>query len=486
MDSPTRMLQENLLTLLCWSPDNAKIIQNCVEVKLYEGQYKEIAKRIYSYLDKYNRPPGDHVADLFQEELEGEDKRKAYTWHSLLMQIHEARESVDETFIMDRLDAFVRMQRLREGIILSADKLRSGGELALDEAEEILTASTKKALSAFNPGIQLSNKQQVIQSLESISIPSFHTGISQLDSRNLGPARKELHLFIAPKGKGKSWWLIHLGKTISRIDRAKVLHITLELSARQTIGRYIQSFFSVAKHKGTFNSISFASDEDDKKEWEFNSEETEIPLTFKQNDFLQIIGEKIDDFEHQLKRIYVKEFPTDGLTIAGLNAFIDALENRLKWVPDVLLLDYVDLMSINVKDYRIDLGSLFKKLRGLAVERNIAIVTASQSNRQGASSKLVRSTNVGEDWSKVQTADTVITYSQTPEEEGLGLARLLIEHSRSQEGGTLLLITQSYRVGQFVIDSHIMDKTYWDKIKSFSNGGKKEEKEDDENGEEKE
>ena len=479
MDSPTRMMQENLLTLLCWSSkDQAKVIQNCIEWRLFEGQYREIAKRIYSYLDKYNRPPGDHIADLFQEELEGEDKRKAYAWHSLLMQIHEARESIDNDFIMERLEIFVRMQRLREGIILSADKLRSGGELSLDEAEEILIASTKKALSAFNPGIQLSNKQQVIQALESISTPSFHTGISQLDTRNLGPTRKELHLFIAPKGRGKSWWLTHLGKTISSIDRAKVLHVTLELSARQTVGRYMQSLFSVAKHEGTFNSITFTSD---KKEWELDSEKVEIPLTFKQPDFLQIIGEKVDDFEQRLKRIYVKEFPTDGLTITSLNAFMDALENRLKWVPDVLLLDYADLMSINVKDYRIDLGSLYKKLRGLAVERNIAVVTATQTHRAGATAKHVRSTNVGEDWSKVQTADTVITYSQTPEEKGLGLARLMVEHSRAQEDGITLLITQSYPIGQFVIDSHMMDNTYWDKIKNGSNGGK--EGEDKEGGE---
>ncbi|MFH1738370.1 MAG: hypothetical protein ABIH23_05135, partial [bacterium] len=114
-----------------------------------------------------------------------------------------------------------------------------------------------------------------------------------------------------------------------------------------------------------------------------------------------------------------------------------------------------------VRDYRIALGSLYKDLRGLAVERNIAIATASQTNREFAGKKLITGRGVAEDYSKIATCDTIITYNQTEAEMRLGTARLYVDKGRNEEAKFSVMIAQSYKTGQFCLRSRRMAPRYW-------------------------
>lgn len=480
MESPGRMLQENLLVLLVWSPTAAPIIRNSMDYKLFEGHYREVARRAYDYLDEYKKPPSDHIADLFAPELEGKDQLKAREWELLLHQLYDSKDSVDEDFTLGRLHTFIRLQTIRDTVLLTADKLRSGGENVLDEIENLWSKANKNLLKSFDPGLQLSDKAGVLRSLEKRDEPAFHTGIKALDDRGLGPGRKELHLLIAAAKHGKSWWLMHLGKAAWAANRAHVLHITLEISQEQTVTRYLQSIFGIAKREGTYVRSKFTED------GKIDRETLKNVLTFKDEEFDQKLSGKLDGFKNRLKRIIVKEFPTGSLTINGLKAYLDSLEAQMNWVPDLLLLDYADLMFTGGRDeYRINLGNLYKELRGLAVERNIAIATASQTNREGAGVKLVRETHVGEDWSKIPTADTVLTYSRTIEERKLGLARLTVTNSRKEEDGIIILITQNYALGQFAQSSRVMSigPDYWNMVSQVEKEEQKEESEREGHGE---
>jgi len=65
----------------------------------------------------------------------------------------------------------------------------------------------------------------------------------------------------------------------------------------------------------------------------------------------------------------------------------------------------------------------------------------------------VRGRHVAEDWSKIGTADTVLTFSRTARERERGLARVGVEAARGAEDGYSVLIAQNYHVGQFCLDS---------------------------------
>jgi replicative DNA helicase len=155
-------------------------------------------------------------------------------------------------------------------------------------------------------------------------------------------------------------------------------------------------------------------------------------------------------------RFLIKEFPTSTLSVAGLNAYLDSLAKVHRFVPDVLLIDYPDLMAVDSRNLRTDLGVIYKQIRGVAVKRNLALATVTQGTRQSTQSRVVSENMVAEDFSKVATADTILTYSQTPEEKKLGLARIMVANARDAEDKYIVLVSQNYATGQFCIDSAFM------------------------------
>ncbi len=467
-DKPTAVLQENLITLLCFSPEHASLIRNSVDIHLFEGEYRDIAEKAYFYFDQYGSPPDEHIADLFEEILQGEDSKKAEVLNRLLKDLWASRKTIHPEYVMDRLDAFIRMQRMKEGIIGAAQKIQSGGDLAIEEAEEILSASIQRGLQLFDPGIFFSDSERALSFLDK-QMDSFPTGIPELDRRSLGPGRKELHLFVAPMKRGKTWWLVNLGKRAWWQDRKKVLHVTLEMSEERMIGRYIQCLFGIPKRdeKTVISKFELEEVEDEKgrKLWNHlvgvTEKQVKHKIALSDPKIKEYLRKKITQHGVSMDRILIKQFPTGFLTINGLIAYLDSLEMTRKFVPDLLIIDYPDLMKIDSGVHRIDLGRIYKELRGIAVERNIAVACASQANRAGMSATTVRDEHVAEDISKIATADCVLTYSQTDSEKEQGLARIYVANGRNDEDRFTLLISQNYSTGQFVLESTPMVSNYW-------------------------
>jgi hypothetical protein len=122
------------------------------------------------------------------------------------------------------------------------------------------------------------------------------------------------------------------------------------------------------------------------------------------------------------------------------------------------------------RNYRISIGDTLVRLRGLAQERNCAMVTT-KANRAPTCAREVDETAVAEDISKVVTADTIITYSHTDAENDLHLARLtVVTNSWYTEDGFSVVFTQSYATGQFCLDSARITSRYEDALKARREG----------------
>ncbi len=446
-DRLTLAIQENILVLLCFDKKHCKMIRNLVEPDLFESIYRDIAVRAYAYIDRFNEPPQEHISDELEEILNGKDKRKAKRYEDVLLNLYGSKDTVNPDYTISRLSSFIREQRLRAAIIESAEVLQSGSEDAAADAELIIGRAIKTNIDTFDPGVRLSDVDRVLRFLDKQD-KAFRTGISVLDEKNLGPARKALHLFIGLPKRGKTWWLTNLGKR-ALVDRYKVCHITLEVSEEITIQRYIQSLFGVAKwsqldYLVTDFGIDSLGRVEDLIRRKIN------PSAFLDDPNIRnILKKKITRWGSRFDRLLVKEFPTSKLTTKQLEGYLDTLES-VGFIPDLLLVDYIDLMKIDSRNYRHDLGGLYKDLRGIAVDRNIAVATVSQSNREGLSRKSLDEGNIAEDFSKIGTADTVITYNQTKAEKVLGLARLIVTNARNDTDGLTALISQNYAMGTFV------------------------------------
>lgn len=448
-------LQENVLTLLCFDTDSAKLIRNVVKPELFATDtYRQIAVKAIFFLDTYADAIGDHLPDEFQAELAGRDKK---VWEKTLSNLFAASKRMNSTYIIDQLKAFVHEQTLKQGMLLAMDHMEAGN---IADAEVALTASMAARIDTFDTGIVFSDPKQALSFFDHVE-DTIPMGIADLDRRGVCPAPGTQFVFIAPAKKGKSWFLIHVGKG-ALMTRKRVLHVTLEMPEPQVAQRYVQALYSYTKREAIVEVPKFKLDAQGRFVG-VDFEEVTRP-TFSDPASKKRIAKELKDHFRSDAPLIIKSFPTGSLTIAEYNAYLDTLERLNKFVPDVVLLDYPALMQLDTKNLRVDLGRIFKDLRGVAQKRNHALVVVTQGNRDSADARTTTDTNVAEDYSIIGTADNVVTYSQTLVERKKGIARLFVSNARGDEDKFTILITQAYAMGQFCLDSKLMVGDYWDRL----------------------
>ena len=453
MDHLSRVRQEDLLSLLVWDEKSAKIISGSVPDTLFEGEYGRYAREIYRYIQQYGTNPAENVASIFADDLEI-DGTSSENVRDFLQLVYDSKGQTNRDFVLDGLQTFLRQQYLKEGIIKAAGLIQNASPESLAEAENLLSDAFKQRLNLFDPGTFLSDTERSFRFLDD-DVAALPTGIPTLDSFGLGPIVGGLHLFIGLPKRGKTWWLINLGKRALMAGH-KVCHITLEMPEYQIAGRYYQALFALAKRDTDIKRTKMVLDSSGHLEG-FDEEFIKRPFAFNDPDVFRKLSAKVNKFSHKLDNIVVKQFPSGKLSVKELEAYLASLEEREGFRPDLTIVDYADLMNINSpKFYRQELGRIYVDLRGVASERQTAVATASQSSRQGMGDDGVSEATVAEDFSKIATADCVIAFDQTREEKAEGLARLKVTNARSDADNQTILITQNYATGQFATQSWLM------------------------------
>lgn len=460
MNADTRIaasLAENLLTLLCFDDKRCREARAAVTPQLFESAvFREIAGAALDFIDQFGVAIKDHLPDHLEHILNGDDARKARTYKLIVTSLFENRDSVNSEYVLASLHKFVRQQRLKSGVIEAVEALEAGD---IDKAELAVETALKAQVVSFEPGLNLSDAAAVTGLLDNLEEPGFDLGIKELDDAGAIPRRKELMLFIAPRGRGKSWFCTHVAK-FAILQRWSTVVISLEMSEKRYTVRFLQSFFSISKRNAQVRVAEFVIGR--------NGELVGIAhqfverATLKDDNITQVLSSKVRREFRQRKPLVVKAFPTGSLTVEMLEAYLEGLERHSGVTPDCIIVDYPDLMKHDAKNKRIELGQILENLRGIAVKRNAALVAVSQGNRESEKATTVTGDMAAEDISKLATADVVFTYSQTRPEKRLGLARILVEKSRNDQDKFSVLITQAYEIGQFCLDSVPLNDDYWD------------------------
>ncbi len=451
-------LQENLLVLLCYDKERAPIIRGVVDPALFGGVYRTVALRIYDFIDTFKKPPGDHLPDILSDKLEEKNGREAALYAEVIENIHAARPGINPEYAMARLEAFVEQQSLRSVAVDLARALQKETDEGLETAKRLIAGARQQSLSVFDPGTRLSDKKRALRFLD-IGDTAFPTGILELDRRGFGPTRKELMLYIANLKSGKTWWMVQLAK-MALLHRVKVLHLSLEMSEERSAQRYFQVLFAMSKRKEILPAVRFDRDELGRIAG-FRDVRLKPKLSLDDPNIRGKLEQRIDKWSTRLlDHIIIKQFPSGQLTMPMLLGYMDNLEVTERFIPDLVLLDYPDLMKINIDNPRMSIDEIYKDFRGVMVARNMAGVVVSQSHRAAAKAKQVGVDNVTEAYSKGAHADTTITYTQTAQEKKLGLARLFVAAGRNDEDKITIVISQQYGMGMFALDSNLMTGNY--------------------------
>lgn len=449
--------QENVLTLLCYDDKSARLLINAITPSLFQSKiYREIAERAFDFVMIHKVAPKDHIVDEFTEELEG-DKKDLYS--DIFTSMNELSKNINSEYVMRKLKTFISEQNLK-GAIFDAVELVENGKT--EDARALLSSNLDPDFSMFDPGVFLNKGLGLLQTNASAAIQAgYHVGIDPLDDRGFHLQSKQMLLMMASSGKGKTWWLVHLGK-MALLQGAKILHITLEVSDRVLMTRYMQTLFSISKRHGRVLYPNIMTKQKGKGLM-LDFEEVNRPALEDENVY-SIVRDQLKRLAGKGNNLLIKEFPMRQLTVPLLKAYMETLDSQYSFLPDVVIIDYPDLFDIDPRYKREQTGKVYEELRGMCTDGNFALAAVTQANRAATKARIITRDNVAEDLSKVNTSDLFITYNQTEFEKDLSLARLWVDKARNDVDGYLTLIAQSYHIGQFCMGSTLMSRRLMDEI----------------------
>jgi len=335
-----------------------------------------IIKQIREYYNEYKNVITMNVFKIKIQEIDSELLQVNVT--DTLKEVFKNIEANDLDYIKDKSLDFHKSQVLKDAIVKSVDILERDGD-----SDEIKTLID----NAMQAGVERNLGHDYLEDIEErysetarVTSPTPWDIINELMQGGLGAG--ELGVVVAPAGIGKSWVLSAMGAyAISK--GLNVIHYTLELNEAYVGLRYDSIFSGV-----------------ESQNLKYHKEE---------------VIERLDKLEGNLT---IKYYPTKACTVNTLSAHLKKVTTFGTKV-DMVLVDYADIMKdvSKAQEMRHALGNIYEDLRGLAGEMQIPIWTASQANRSALDEDVIEASKVAESYTKVMTADFVISLSRKIEDK---------------------------------------------------------------------
>lgn len=136
----------------------------------------------------------------------------------------------------------------------------------------------------------------------------------------------------------------------------------------------------------------------------------------------EFFNRKIDNIKSKtLGRLFIKEFPTAAAGVGHFRALLNELKIKKQFIPDIIYIDYLNI-CISVRSKMSNSGGMYsyvksiaEEIRGLAVEFNVPIVSATQTNREGFSSSDPGLENTSESFGLPATSDLFLVIISSEE-----------------------------------------------------------------------
>lgn len=462
--------QESIATAiaLC-SDENSNLIANLIEVELFDPPFDDIVSRCVTHRQQHKKPPGKgHIDDVFAHIFEDKDHESYRQYDSIISKMVQQVERIDTGYVLTTVSEFIRVRKMRAGIAKAVERYQQGGPKIIEDLEDIFRQNLKIRDEARDYGFTLA-EDRALGFLDRDVRDYCNIGIKELDERGVVPTRREYMAFLSPPNRGKSAFLVHCGK-FGLMKGWQVAHYTLENSDDMTSQRYFQSIFGGVRHDEQHRYVAFNKDRDSVSLRTETYTPNFIIDNYEEARAYLTIQKK--EWKNRLENLRIRRFPSGRLTMEMLEQDLDELQIVYGFQPEMLLIDMPQLMKMprraqSEQDWSA-LNELVTQLRGLAVERNTAVVAPQQGNRSSNSAGNIKAQHGSGAFNIFGIADNMITYSQTPSEERHGLARLYTQKVRNDRARTTLVITQHYDSGQFCMDSYPMSKSLRDEIKTFT------------------
>lgn len=371
-----------------------------------------------------------------------EDERDAYV--ALVKRLNE-QHAPNRDYVLRRVNDFVKA-RQRELALVEAAKLLSEGHV--DQSDNVLYKVLQSGIPEEDAGLDYLHDYSnlVGNEWEGYLMP---TGIKALNRLIGGYKRGQLVVTLGGPKAGKSWWLAHSAKT-ALLHGLNVCHISFEVSLEEQETRY-DMMFSCRGTRDIGEKRRFMT-------WDMKAKQPkECIITIKSAyDTKAVIKarQRITRFGGSLR---IKKYPQGLGTPAEVEQYLNYLETYENWVPDVLILDYPDIMDLSQfgKELRHQLNGAYIWCKGLADRNNFLVLAVSQVRRQAMARRWVSAADCAEDIRKAANCDIMMAIGRGPEEVRVGLAGMNVLLNRSGRQDVGCTVSLCYDIGQFCLSSWV-------------------------------
>jgi archaellum biogenesis ATPase FlaH len=396
------MISQLILNQLCTNDDFVRRALPFLKDEYFEKGEKLLFAVVSRFIGKYNTVPTEAALKLELQKIPNVSNdifdlvAKAY-----------AAEKVDLQWILDETEKFCQDRSIYLAIMESIQIIDGKHkELTNNAIPDILS----KALSvSFDTNIghdyiDASDARYDFYHRKESRIPFDLDYFNKITKGGL--PNKTLNIILAGTGVGKSLFMCHMAGA-ALTQGKNVLYITMEM-AEERIAERIDA-----------NLMNMPIDQLE-----------QLPK--------QVYDQKIQKIgQKNIGKLIIKEYPTGAAHVGHFRALLNELKLKKNFRPDIIFVDYLNICassrvrglggSINTYSY---VKAIAEEMRGLAVENNCPIVSATQTTRSGYSNTDVGLEDTSESFGLPATADFMFAVISTEELEKLG--QLLVKQLKNR------------------------------------------------------
>ena len=358
----------------------------------FQGVYKTLFKEAGKYVAKYNKLPSSETMAIQLGDAQMSEEQ-----FGMAMDVVPnlfSKEKIDYQWLLDHTEKWCQDRAIYISIMESISIIDGKHEtLTKNSLPELL----QKALGvAFDTNVGHDYVEQAEERwdfyhTEEDRIPFDLSYFNKITKG--GVPKKTLNIALAGTGVGKSLFMCHVGAA-ALVEGKNVLYITMEMAEEKIAERIDANLLNV-------------------------------PIDQLDSMSKDMFTEKVKNLARKTTgRLIVKEYPTGSAHAGHFRALLNELKLKKQFEPDIIFVDYLNICassrmkamggSINSYTY---IKAIAEELRGLAVEFNLPIFSATQTTRSGYGNSDVGLEDTSESFGLPATADLMFALISTEELE---------------------------------------------------------------------
>jgi len=390
------MIQTMILKNLLENDNYTRKVIPFLKKDYFEGQSKIIFDLILNYVAKYNKLPTPEILKIEVDTINMSDEQYRSTLESI-EEIQKETQKVDDTWLLDNTEKWCQDRAIYLAIMKSIQIIDGKDQqLSKNALPELLSDALSVSFDRNIGHDYIDNAENRFEFYHKVEerIPFDLEYFNTITKGGL--PKKTLNIILAGTGVGKSLFMCHQAAACLNMGK-NVLYITMEMAEERIAERIDANLMNV-----TIDQLENL----DRKTFD--------------NKISNIVNKTTG-------KLIIKEYPTGAAHVGHFRALLKELNMKKNFKPDIIFVDYLNICassrikglggSINTYSY---IKTIAEELRGLAVEFNVPIISATQTTRSGYSNSDVGLEDTSESFGLPATADLMFALISNEELNTLG------------------------------------------------------------------